>query len=78
MGSVSELVAALALLGITRIWDAREEERKSRQEEAFVPFNLPPLCSGNNRPHTWKGAYDDAQPASLSNGSTSSAGGRAA
>jgi len=43
MGSVPELVAALAFLGILRTWDAREEDRKSRQEEVFVPFNLPPL-----------------------------------
>jgi hypothetical protein len=43
MGSVSDLVAALAFLGLMRVWDAREEDRKSRQEEAFVPFNLPPL-----------------------------------
>lgn len=43
MGSVPELVAALAFLGILRTWDAREEDRKSRQEEVFVPFNLPPV-----------------------------------
>jgi len=43
MGSVPDLVAALAFLGILRTWDAREEDRKSRQEEVFVPFNLPPL-----------------------------------
>jgi hypothetical protein len=43
MGSVPDLIAALAFLGILRTWDAREEDRKSRQEEAFVPFNLPPL-----------------------------------
>ncbi|HEX6552065.1 MAG TPA: hypothetical protein VF026_04830 [Ktedonobacteraceae bacterium] len=43
MGSVPELIAALAFLGILRTWDAREEDRKSRQEEVFVPFNLPPL-----------------------------------
>ena len=49
MGSVPELVAALALLGIMSIWDAREEERKSRQEEALVPFNLPALCSAGDR-----------------------------
>lgn len=43
MGGVSDLVAALAVLGIMRAWDALEEDRKSRQEEAFVPFKLPPL-----------------------------------
>lgn len=43
MGSVPDLVAALAFLGILRTWDAREEDRKSRQEEVFVPFNLPPV-----------------------------------
>ena len=43
MGGISDLIGALALLGITRAWDAREEERKSRQEEVFVPFKLPPL-----------------------------------
>ena len=43
MGNASDLVGALALLGIMRVWDAREEDRKSRQEEVFVPFNLPPL-----------------------------------
>ena len=43
MGNVPDLVAALAFLGILRTWDAREEDRKSRQEEVFVPFNLPPL-----------------------------------
>jgi hypothetical protein len=43
MGSVSELVYAMAALGILRAWNAREEERKSRQEEEFVPFRLPPL-----------------------------------
>lgn len=46
MGGISELVGALALLGIMRAWDAREEERKSRQEEVFVPFKLPPLPQG--------------------------------
>jgi hypothetical protein len=43
MGEISNLVVALALLGIMRAQDAREEERKSRQEEVFVPFKLPPL-----------------------------------
>ena len=43
MGSLSELVYALAALGILRAWNAREEEKKSRQEEEFVPFRLPPL-----------------------------------
>jgi hypothetical protein len=42
MGGISDLVGALALLGITQAWDALEEERKSRQE-VFVPFKLPPL-----------------------------------
>ncbi len=44
MGSVSELVLAMAALGILRGWNAREEERKSRQEEEFVPFRLPPIA----------------------------------
>lgn len=43
MGSVSELVYAMAALGILRAWNAREEERNSRQEEEFVPFRLSPL-----------------------------------
>jgi hypothetical protein len=43
MGSVSEFVYVMAALGILRAWNAREEERKSRQEEEFVPFHLPPL-----------------------------------
>ena len=43
MGSVSELVLAMAALGILRAWNAREDERKSREEEEFVPFRLPPL-----------------------------------
>ena len=43
MGSVSEFVYAMAALGILRAWNAREEERKSKQEEEFVPFRLPPL-----------------------------------
>jgi hypothetical protein len=43
MGEVSGLLAAFAALSIVRAWDALEEERISRQEEAFVPFNLPPL-----------------------------------
>jgi hypothetical protein len=43
MGGISDLVGALALMGITQAWDALEEERKSRQEEVFVPFKLPPL-----------------------------------
>jgi hypothetical protein len=51
MGSVSDLVAALALLGITRVWNAREEDRKSRQEEAFVPFNLPHYAVGTSDWH---------------------------
>ena len=44
MGSVSEFVYAMAALGILRAWNAGEEERKSRQEEEFVPFRLPPLA----------------------------------
>lgn len=44
MGSVSELVLAMAALGILRAWNVREEESKSRQEEEFVPFRLPPLA----------------------------------
>jgi hypothetical protein len=43
MGGVSEMVAALAALGIMRAWEARQEDRKLRQEETFVPFHLPPL-----------------------------------
>ncbi len=43
MGEVTTWTAALALLGIMRARDAREEERKFRQEEVFVPFKLPPL-----------------------------------
>ena len=43
MGSVAEFVYAMAALGILRAWNAREEERNSRQEEEFVPFRLPPL-----------------------------------
>jgi hypothetical protein len=43
MGSVSEFVSAMAVLGILIAWKAREEERNSRQEEEFVPFRLPPL-----------------------------------
>lgn len=43
MGGISDLVVALSLLGLMQAWDAREEERTSRQEEVFVPFNLPPL-----------------------------------
>ncbi len=43
MGSVSEFVYAMAALGILRAWNAREDERKCRQEEEFVPFRLPPL-----------------------------------
>ena len=43
MGSVAEFVYAMAALGILRAWNAREDERKSRQEEEFVPFRLPPL-----------------------------------
>lgn len=43
MGSVSELVYAMAALGILRAWNAREEERTSRQDEEFVPFHFPPL-----------------------------------
>ena len=44
MGSVSEFVYAMAALGILRTWNAREEERKSRLEEEFVPFRLPPIA----------------------------------
>jgi hypothetical protein len=43
MGGISDLVGTLALLGLMKAWDAREEERKSRQEEVFVPFKLSPL-----------------------------------
>jgi hypothetical protein len=43
MGEVMSWAAALAFLGLMRAWDARQEERTSRQEEVFVPFNLPPL-----------------------------------
>ena len=52
MGGVSELVAALAVVGIMRAWDALEEDKKSRQEEVFVPFNLSPLPQqGQQIPH---------------------------
>jgi hypothetical protein len=44
MGSVAELVSAMAALGILRAWNAREEERRFRQEEEFVPFRLPPMA----------------------------------
>jgi hypothetical protein len=40
---VLDLVAALAVLGLMREYDAMAEARQSRREEAFVPFNLPPL-----------------------------------
>jgi hypothetical protein len=43
MGNVSDLIAALTILGLIREREAREEARTSRQEEVFVPFNLPPL-----------------------------------
>jgi hypothetical protein len=43
MGDVMSWAAALAFLGVMRAWDARQEERTCRQEEEFVPFNLPPL-----------------------------------
>ena len=43
MNEISGLLAALATLGIISAWDAAEEERISRREEVFVPFNLPPL-----------------------------------
>jgi hypothetical protein len=43
MGSVSELVSAMAALGILRAWNAREEEKICKQEEEFVPFRFPPL-----------------------------------
>jgi hypothetical protein len=43
MGGISDLVGALALQGVMRARDALEENRKSRQEESFVSFNLPPL-----------------------------------
>ncbi len=43
MGEVSNLVVALAVLGIMRRRDALEKDRTSRKEETFVPFNLSPL-----------------------------------
>lgn len=43
MGGISDLVVALSLLGLIRAYDARQEERTSRQEEVFVPFNLSAL-----------------------------------
>jgi hypothetical protein len=43
MGEVMSWAAALAFLGVMRAWDARQEERTSRQEEVFVPFNLPSM-----------------------------------
>jgi hypothetical protein len=48
MGSISDLVTALSLLGITRAWNAQEDDRRFRQEEAFVPFRLPPLIAIDN------------------------------
>ena len=44
MGGIADLVGALALLDAMKAWDARQEERKSGQEEVFVPFKLPPLA----------------------------------
>ena len=44
MGGLADLVAALTLLGAMKVREAQEEDRKSRQEEAFVPFKLPPLA----------------------------------
>lgn len=43
MSEASGFVAALAALSIVRAWDAAKGDRISRQEEVFVPFNLPPL-----------------------------------
>jgi hypothetical protein len=43
MGTVFDLVVAVGLLGLMRARDAVEGDRKLRQEEVFVPFNLPPL-----------------------------------
>lgn len=43
MGGVSDLVVALAVLDVMKVRKALEEGKKSRQAEAFVPFNLPPL-----------------------------------
>ncbi len=43
MGGVADLVAVLAVLGDMKVRVALAEDRKSRQAEAFVPFNLPPL-----------------------------------
>jgi hypothetical protein len=43
MSEVSSFLAALAALGIVRAWDGAQEDRISRQEEVFVPFNLPLL-----------------------------------
>jgi hypothetical protein len=40
---IADLVVALAVLGDMKVREAPEEDRKSRQAEAFVPFNLPPL-----------------------------------
>jgi hypothetical protein len=43
MGEISGMLAAFAVLNIVRAWDAAQEERIARQEEVFMPFNLPPL-----------------------------------
>ena len=43
MGGVSDFVAALAVLGVMKVREALEEDRKSRRAAAFVPFILPPL-----------------------------------
>jgi hypothetical protein len=40
---LADLVVALAVLGDMKGREAPEEDRKSRQAVAFVPFNLPPL-----------------------------------
>ena len=42
-GGIGDLLAALTILGLIRKREAREEARTSKQEEVFVPFNLPPL-----------------------------------
>lgn len=44
MSEIANSAAAFGLLGILRAFDKQEEERKSRQEEVFVPFNFAPLA----------------------------------
>lgn len=43
MNEVANLVSALGLFSTFKALDAMKEEKRARQEEEFVPFNLPPL-----------------------------------